>query len=321
MQIDHHHETIEACRFCFMCRHLSPVGNVTYRESDTPRGRALIADKLRRDFSLLNTDFVETFYRAELSGANRTHCFSHYDEVGLVLAVRRDIVAAGRAPLPVQLLADELKLVEFRLEGEGDILYYLDPYGSPENIPHGCMTITGGDSGKALEVLGYFDEAAAVLARFREAVMASGCKTLVTSCPAAYDHLVDRLDGIAVRHSSQFLQPVSSSGRVFYLESDFLRNYRNHFSGPRDSLTRCDFEIVPFGITEEESMGAGEGAIVYDRLYPELCARLCERIAALTDDPANDLLVVASPFTKHALGRFTPQLRVHLLDEVITGRI
>ncbi len=321
MQIDNHHETIEACRFCFMCRHLAPLGNVTFREADTPRGRGLIADKLRRDFSLLNPDFVETFYQAELSGANRAHCISHYDEVGLILAVRRDIVAAGRAPEHVQMLATELEQAEFRVEGSGETLYYLDPYGIPENVPANCRTISGGDPGKALDVLGFVDEAAAVFARFRDAVAAAGCKTLVTSCPAAYDHLFGRLEGVEVLHSSQFLQPVAGHGRVFYLESDFLRNYRNYFPGPREALARCGFEIVPFGISEEESVGAGEGAAVYDRLYPELCARLCERIAGLAEDPANDLLVVASPFTRHALGRFAPQLRIRLLDGVITGRI
>ena len=42
MHIENYLNVIDACRFCFMCRHLDPVGNVTFREADTPRGRALI---------------------------------------------------------------------------------------------------------------------------------------------------------------------------------------------------------------------------------------------------------------------------------------
>ena len=47
MQINQFPEVMSSCRFCFMCRHLSAVGQVSGRESDTPRGRALIADRVR----------------------------------------------------------------------------------------------------------------------------------------------------------------------------------------------------------------------------------------------------------------------------------
>ena len=35
MHIENYLNVIDACRFCFMCRHLDPVGNVTFREADT----------------------------------------------------------------------------------------------------------------------------------------------------------------------------------------------------------------------------------------------------------------------------------------------
>ena len=40
MNIDKFQEDVKKCRFCFMCRHLSGVANVTFRESDTPRVRS-----------------------------------------------------------------------------------------------------------------------------------------------------------------------------------------------------------------------------------------------------------------------------------------
>ena len=33
---------IDACRFCWMCRHICPVGLATGKEADTPRGRAVL---------------------------------------------------------------------------------------------------------------------------------------------------------------------------------------------------------------------------------------------------------------------------------------
>ena len=53
MYIDEFIDVINACRFCFMCRHLDPVANVSFREADTPRGRALIADSIRMDNSCI----------------------------------------------------------------------------------------------------------------------------------------------------------------------------------------------------------------------------------------------------------------------------
>ena len=70
MHIEKHLDVISACRFCFMCRHLDPVGNVTFRESDTPRGRALIVDRMRMDRECMkDPDFIDALYRSALSAA------------------------------------------------------------------------------------------------------------------------------------------------------------------------------------------------------------------------------------------------------------
>ncbi|MBQ4314589.1 MAG: hypothetical protein IJC21_04010, partial [Lentisphaeria bacterium] len=42
MNIDKYTDAIRNCRFCFMCRHISPVANVTFAEADTPRVRAVM---------------------------------------------------------------------------------------------------------------------------------------------------------------------------------------------------------------------------------------------------------------------------------------
>jgi len=118
MQINQFPEVMSSCRFCFMCRHLSAVGQVSGRESDTPRGRALIADRVRmHPEEIGNADFIDAIYRSDLSGANRFHCDGYhdgkgYDEIGLQLALRRDIVDAGYAPEKVKQLVAELKATE-----------------------------------------------------------------------------------------------------------------------------------------------------------------------------------------------------------------
>lgn len=317
MNIDKYLDVINACRFCFMCRHLSAVGNVTFKEADTPRGRALIADKIRMDKEYLkDSDFIKTIYEAELSASNRYHCVSHYDEAGLILALRRDIVEAGLAPQEVVELKDKLVQVDFKLNGEGDTLYYVDLYSEESSAPSGCKTLSGGDTGKALEVLGFVDEAAEVFEKFKAAVKASGCKTVVTSCPASYDMLKDKFEGVKVLHSSEYIKGKPSTGSIYYLDSDYLKNYQDNAVDSRKILTGLGYTVKPFGTNPDESYAAGEGAVVYDQLCPELTKKLCVRIAELVDNPMDDLLIVASPYTKSVLNKYAPQLNVMLFDQL-----
>ncbi len=316
MNIDSFQDTINACRFCFMCRHLSAVGNVTFRESDTPRGRALMTGKMQQNIRDLHPDYIDAFYRAELSAANRFHCVSHYDEAGLILAARRDIVEAGLAPEKVKNMAVELMKAEFTVEGSGDTLYYVDIYSDKSSAPKGCKIISGGDTGKVLEVLGFVKEAEAVWIKFQAAVKASGCQTVVTSCPASYDMMKKRLDGVKVLHSSEFIAGKPGSGSVYYLDSDYLKNYHDNMAAPRNLLKTLGYELKPFGTNCEESYSVGEGAVIYDKLNPELTAKLCEHIAELADNPDIDILVTASPYTRFALKKYAPRLKVLLLDEI-----
>lgn len=318
MHLEKYLEVIHACRFCFMCRHLDPVGNVTFREADTPRGRALILDRVHRDKGLLkNPDFIATLYQSALSGANRFHCVSHYDEAGLVLAARRDIVEAGFAPDNVKFLAAKLGKVSFSVKGRGNTLYYGD---HPELHPH-CKTITGRDPGKALEVLGFAEDSTKVFGQFKSAVTTAKCRTLVVAEPSAYDFLRDKLDGLQVVHVSEHLLSgeikAGPPRRAYYLESDFLKNYAGNLSAPRELLSRCGYQIVPFGTNSEESYAVGEGAVVYDDLNPALCEKLCRRVYALADDLERDLFVTASHYVESTLKKYHPQIRIISVEEAV----
>jgi Fe-S oxidoreductase len=319
--MDKHQDVIAACRFCFMCRHLDPVGNVTFQEADTPRGRALILDKVRMDSeNLKNSDFIATLYRSALSGANRFHCVSHYDEVGLVLAARRDVVEACLAPESVKALAEKLSRATFTVKGKGDVLYF----GDSPNLYPGCKTISGGDPGKALETLGFVGESQKVFDGFKKAVAASRCKTLIVAEPSAFDFLKDTLDGIKVVHCSEHLLSTkvkaARARKAVYLESDFLKNYDGNPTAPRQLLARCGYKLVPFGTNSEESYSAGEGAVVFDELNPELCEKLCQRVYAIADSLKKDLFITPSRYVKATLAKYNPQIRVMTLEEAVAQR-
>lgn len=334
MNIEKYLDVINACRFCFMCRHLSAVGNVTFKEADTPRGRALILDKARMDSeNMKKADYIKTIYEAELSASCRYHCVSHYNETGLVTAARQDIVENGLAPENISALAEELKKAEFKVEGSGDVLYYSDNYTKnyhPETasaflkLAGNCKSISGGDCGKALKVLGFAKEAALVAEKFSKAAKASGCSVIVSSCPASYDALKNDfpIDGIKVMHSSEYILShggikSSKSIKAYYLESDYLKNYNDNLKAPRELLKAAGYKLVIFGTNNEESYTAGEGAVIYDRICPDIMAKLSGRIWELADSPEKDLIITASPYTKFALKKFNPDFNVISIEEAV----
>ncbi len=320
MHIEKHLDVINACRFCFMCRHLDPVANVTFRESDTPRGRALICDRIRMDKSnLMNQDFIDTLYRSALSAANRFHCVSHYDETGLVLEARKDIVESGLAPDRVKNLAKALEKKDFTVKGRGSVLYF----GETPALHPGCKVIEGRDPGKALEVLGFEDASQKVLARFRKVVAASRCTTLVVAEPSAYDFLRSKLPRVKVVHIAEYLLTADVKARpprgAVYLESDFLKNYDGNPSAPRELLEKVGYKLVPFGTNDEESYAVGEGAVVYDDLNPALSERLCGRIYTLAARLGDTLLITASYYVRDTLKKYSPRLEIVTIEEAVAS--
>lgn len=339
MNIDNYTDTISNCRFCFMCRHLSGVGNVMFTESDTPRIRAaMIYGVTMHPEQLANRDFIDTLYRSDLSAACRYHCVSHYDENGLNIAARTDIVNAGFAPDYIRKLADELRKSEkWSRRGSGDVLYFKDPCTAEAisvprafdkimkkaGIPY--RTISGGCIGKALKILGFAAEAREAAEKFARIVNDTGAKLLVVSTPAAYDALVNdyREFGIKisarVMHVSEYLQSLKlkfrKAGELYYLESDFLKNYNHNYKFPHALLASLGAKIIPFGTNNEESYTCGEGAVVLPQINESIVRKLAEYVAERADDPRNDLIVVASPYTKIQLSKYT-QLNVQTLEEL-----
>lgn len=339
MYIDAYEEAIMNCRFCFMCRHLSAIGNVRFTEVDTPRIRAAMIYGLRTGTnSFDDSDFVDALYRQDLSACCVHHCVNHYDENGLALAARADVAAAGKAPEAVKALAAEFSAnAKWKIAGTGDVAYFLDDTTAGDKDVVAAVrklfaaaktdfrTITGGCIGKALKVLGYVGEAKASAEAFAAFLKDAGVKTLVVSNPAAFDALtkdypamgvklpckVVHIAGFLVKEKVSFKNP---AGEVYCLADDFLRNY-DGCDCPAKLLKALKAENRPFGTNDEETYCCGEGAVVLDRLHPELVQKLAEYVAARADDPKKDKIVVASVYVKKYLAKYG-RLDVMTLEEL-----
>ena len=339
MYIDKFEEAIMNCRFCFMCRHLSAIGNVRFTEVDTPRIRAAMLYGLRTGTnSFDDEDFVDALYRQDLSACCVHHCVNHYDENGLALAARADVVAAGKAPEAVKKLAAKfVKSVGWKAEGSGDIAWFLDETTAADKAVVAATKklfaaakvspkiITGGSIGKALKVLGFLPEAKAAAEQFAAFLKAEGVKTLLVSNPAAASALkqdypefgvklpceVKCVAGFVVQSKVKFAK---AAGEVYALADDFLRNYIG--CGCMDKLLAAVKAVnKPFGTNDEETYCCGEGAIVLDKLHPELVKKLAEYVAARADDSKKDRIVVASAYTKRVLVKYG-KLNVVTLEEL-----
>ena len=338
MNIDKYTDSIRACRFCFMCRHLSAIGNVTFTEADTPRVRAsMIYGVTMHPELLANDDLIRTMYRSDLSGCCRRNCVNHYDEVGITLACRADLAEAGLVPADIAKIASDLENAPaWTASGTGKVLYVADGYSIASGAAEAFLklagkvrTLKGGSCGKGLWVLGYRKRAKALAKKFIAAVEKTKAGTVVVSHTGIYDFLTGTLGEMGLKleakvmHSSEYLAGVRTSrklGKLYYLESDYLRNYDNDCPFPKQLLKANGAKLVPFGTNDEESYSCAEGALVLDKIEPELVEKLAKYIEARADHPEKDLIVTASPYTKIQLKKYT-RLDVKTIEEALADAL
>ena len=338
MHIDNYIDTIKFCRFCFMCRHLSAIGNVAFTEADTPRVRAsMIYGVTMFPERLTNEDLIKTMYRSDLSGCCRRNCVNHYDEVGLTLAYRADLVEAGFAPEYIKVIAEELKNSDqWSVSGSGKVAYIADRYSVESGaaaafakLANGFQTVAGGACGKGLWVLGFRDDAKVLAEKFLKVLKETQAETIVVSHTGIYDFLVNTIGEMGltldakVMHTSEYLADVRGAkaiGDVYYLESDYLRNYNDDYPYPKELLAANGANLRQFGTNNEESYSCAEGALVLDKIEPELVRKLAEYIEARADNPEMDIIVTASPYTKIQLRKYT-SLNVMTIEELMADAL
>lgn len=90
-------ETIDACRFCWMCRHVCPIGNATGQERNTARARALTLSLVERGAVELS-DVIDNVYECALCGGCTNNCVTGWDPVKFTKEVRLEAVQNDITP-------------------------------------------------------------------------------------------------------------------------------------------------------------------------------------------------------------------------------
>jgi len=244
-------DTLKACRYCPMCRQSCPSEFISYRESDAPRGRAILLHGVYQGGKEFEASTIDSIYNCFLCGACKSWCLGHdlggYDIPELIKFARKDIASKGLAPQAVKdvrtsLLAnDNTRNMDRKLsytatvtEKKADILYLL---GEGVNYAHfdiaeafvqileNCKinyTLLKDEptSGKELELLGYEEDAKKKAKIMADRIESTGCKTIVVSDPLVYDVLKNEYPawGIELKteilHVSEYLLGLINSGKL-----------------------------------------------------------------------------------------------------------
>ena len=210
----------DACRFCWMCRHLCPVQLVTGKETNTPRAKGLQVSMIERGMPM-ETDCAQTMYECMLCGACTNDCATGFDPLVFIREARTQANVLDIVPRKVQQVIDRVtetgniygaREPKVRLDGipeKGDILVWLGAcarYSVPEAAEAlfailekaGVAFAALKDepaSGSALgDLMGFVEDVHAQAQQAGEAIRSSGAKKVV---------VLDSYDAALMRHEYQ----------------------------------------------------------------------------------------------------------------------
>jgi len=255
---DNNGTTILACRYCPMCRHVCSSEFMSYKESDTPRGRAILLYNIYEGGQSYDADTVDAIYNCFLCGCCLSWC-QGYEEGGynipeLIKFSRRDIVNQGLEPEAVKELRNNVldkgniygidqadAFTNDINEGRAEVLYYLgvEVNFKDKSIAESTLAIlkkagventmlnNEPDCGKIMDLLGYQQDAKKLASNLYDRIEKSGCKLVITSDPLAYDAFINDypsyglefMPDIRIKHVSEYLYDLIKEKKIELNES------------------------------------------------------------------------------------------------------
>lgn len=138
----------DSCRFCWMCRHVCPIGNATGQERNTARARSLGVSLVVRGATELK-EIADNIYECTLCGACTNNCMTGWDPKVFIQEVKTEIVLNGETPAYILALlekyaqtgnvygAEACKCLDGLYNTDGETLLFVGQdalYKSPESV-------------------------------------------------------------------------------------------------------------------------------------------------------------------------------------------
>ncbi len=207
----------DACRFCWMCRHLCPVQLVTGKETNTPRAKGLQVSMMERGMKMDEAS-ARTMYECMLCGACTNDCATGFDPLVFIREGRTQALVNDLVPPEVQQVLDRIEktgnmygAAECRVSFDGipekgDVLVWLGEtarYSVPEcaeaffsvlkkaGVSFAARQRQPASGGALGDLRGFGEDVRAQAEKAAEAIRASGAKKVV---------VLDSYDAALMRH-------------------------------------------------------------------------------------------------------------------------
>lgn len=341
---DKSRKNADACRFCFMCRHLCPVQLATGKESNTPRAKGLLVSLFNRGMTM-DKSSAEIMYECLLCGACTDDCATGFEPPVFIREARTQAIINGTAPAYAAELLDTLvksgniygaSQTGVKLRGisqTGDLLVWLGEtarYSTPD-VADAFISVLqkAGVSFAVLEdepasgcamgdLIGYVDDVRRQAMKTAEAIKATGAKKLVVldSYDAAFFLHQYRDWGIDLPEivtATAFADELIQSGRLNPRKENWIVTYHDgsrlardlaEHRPARDILAAMGCEIDE--MFQNRNLARACGSALMGRYQP----RLSKMIAAGRWENAMrtkaKVLVAACPQSTEALRSTVP---------------
>ena len=335
----------DACRFCWMCRHLCPVELVTGKETNTPRAKGLQVSMMERGMTM-DKESARTMYECMLCGACTNDCATGFDPLIFIREARTQANVLGLVPREVQQVIDRIldtgNMYGARESGvsfdgipeTGDTLVWLGecarysvPYVAEAlfsilrkaGIPFAALRDEPASGAALGDLLGFIEDVRSQAALAGEAIRKSGAKQVI---------VLDSYDAALMRHeykdwgidlpeivtATAFVDGLIRSGKITPRKVDAVASYHDgsrlardldEHEPARNILKAMGCEIHE--MWQNRRLAKCCGSAVARRYMPDIARMVAEN--RWNDVKRTDarLLVAACPQSTEALAGTVPE--------------
>jgi len=331
----------DACRFCWMCRHICPVGGATGNEGWTPRARGLMMSMIERGTEY-DPDIAEAMYHCTLCDACANDCATGYKPSEFIREARTVAVAEDIAPKAIMQCIDAIaqcgnifgvKTADIfgELPEKAEVLLYAGQTAavSPDtavsaakllkkaNVDFTVLKDEPASGAYMSELMGFTGDVQAMASAAAEAIAASGAKKLVVLNPLDAAIFRDQysswglLEGIEVVTATAFIAELIEAGALSFKAAGFAAALQEPVKLTRglDEIAPAKALVKAAGIELKELFLNGKmsrcvGTVVLD-IYDAVTVKNMVRVRCEDAVRLNiDTIVTASPDDFYIMNKY-----------------
>ena len=335
----------DACRFCWMCRHLCPVELVTGKETNTPRAKGLQVSMIERGMAM-DQDSARTMYECMLCGACTNDCATGFDPLIFFREARTQANVLDIVPDEVQTITErvletgnmygaEKSCVSYEgIPGTGETLVWLGEcarYSVPETaealfsilrkagIPFAALKNEPASGSAMGDLLGFVEDVRLQAVQVGDAIRKSGAKRVI---------VLDSYDAALMLHEykdwgielpeiitataftdelirSGKITPRKEAGIITYHDGSRLARDLDEHEPARNILKAMGFEIHE--MWQNRRLATCCGSAVARRFMPEIARKVAENRWNDVRRTDAKLLTAACPQSTEALRDTVPE--------------